>query len=214
MSVVARTGSAGLTGRQKAAVFLITIGSARAAEVLKFRPLFEQGYDLVVASRIAAGASNEEDGRLLKPRKWFVLALGLIASLLWRRRGATVWDVLHGFRGMRRAAFFALPPLESGLSIDLEMVVRAYRKRLGAIEFAAEVHHLLPMELLREDHRERRGPRGPEQVRDPVDRLLESRRPERPVGVDSHVHLRVDHEERRSPAREISHPLPPIRGAP
>ena len=36
MSVVARTGSAGLTGRQKAAVFLITIGSARAAEVLKF----------------------------------------------------------------------------------------------------------------------------------------------------------------------------------
>jgi flagellar motor switch protein FliG len=36
VSVVARTGSAGLTGRQKAAVFLITIGSTRAAEVLKF----------------------------------------------------------------------------------------------------------------------------------------------------------------------------------
>jgi flagellar motor switch protein FliG len=31
-----RTGSRGLTGRQKAAVFLITIGSNRAAEVLKF----------------------------------------------------------------------------------------------------------------------------------------------------------------------------------
>jgi glycosyltransferase involved in cell wall biosynthesis len=110
-------------------------GTIDPAEVLKFRPLFEQGYDLVVASRLAAGAANEEDGRLLKPRKWFVIALGLIASLLWRRRGATVWDVLHGFRGMRPAAFFALPPLESGLSIDLEMVVRAYRKRLSAIEF-------------------------------------------------------------------------------
>jgi flagellar motor switch protein FliG len=36
VSAVARTGSAGLTGRQKAAVFLITIGSSRAADVLKF----------------------------------------------------------------------------------------------------------------------------------------------------------------------------------
>jgi flagellar motor switch protein FliG len=36
VSVVARSGSAGLTGRQKAAVFLITIGTSRAADVLKF----------------------------------------------------------------------------------------------------------------------------------------------------------------------------------
>jgi flagellar motor switch protein FliG len=36
VSAVARSGSAGLTGRQKAAVFLITIGSSRAADVLKF----------------------------------------------------------------------------------------------------------------------------------------------------------------------------------
>jgi flagellar motor switch protein FliG len=36
VSVVARTGATALTGRQKAAVFLITIGTTRAAEVLKF----------------------------------------------------------------------------------------------------------------------------------------------------------------------------------
>lgn len=36
MSVVARSGAAGLTGRQKAAVFLITIGTSRAADILKF----------------------------------------------------------------------------------------------------------------------------------------------------------------------------------
>lgn len=35
MSAIARTGAAALTGRQKAAVFLITIGSTRAAEILK-----------------------------------------------------------------------------------------------------------------------------------------------------------------------------------
>lgn len=36
MSVVARSGAAALTGRQKAAVFLITIGTTRAADILKF----------------------------------------------------------------------------------------------------------------------------------------------------------------------------------
>jgi flagellar motor switch protein FliG len=36
VSVVARSGSGTLTGRQKAAVFLITVGATRAAEVLKF----------------------------------------------------------------------------------------------------------------------------------------------------------------------------------
>ena len=36
MSVVARSGATALTGRQKAAVFLITIGATRAADVLKF----------------------------------------------------------------------------------------------------------------------------------------------------------------------------------
>jgi len=35
VSAIARTGAAALTGRQKAAVFLITIGSTRAAEILK-----------------------------------------------------------------------------------------------------------------------------------------------------------------------------------
>jgi flagellar motor switch protein FliG len=36
VSLVARSGASALTGRQKAAVFLITIGTTRAAEVLKF----------------------------------------------------------------------------------------------------------------------------------------------------------------------------------
>jgi flagellar motor switch protein FliG len=36
VTLVSRSGAAGLTGRQKAAVFLITIGTARAADVLKF----------------------------------------------------------------------------------------------------------------------------------------------------------------------------------
>ena len=111
-------------------------GSIDPAELLRFRPLFAEGYDLIIASRLLKGARNEEDDRLWRPRKWFVRGLGLLAAVLWRRRGHRVQDVLHGFRGMRREAFFAIQPLAEGVSIDLEMVVRAYRAGLRAIEFA------------------------------------------------------------------------------
>jgi len=110
-------------------------GSIDPQAVLQFRALFERGADLVIASRIGAGSHNEEDDRLLKPRKWFVMALGLLASILWRRSGPLAWDVLHGFRGMRKPAFFAIDPLPKGVSIDLEMVARSYKKRLHVATF-------------------------------------------------------------------------------
>jgi hypothetical protein len=69
-------------------------GSIDPKNLLKFRPLFEQGYDLIVASRVIAGSLNEEDNKLFKPRKWFVVILLLVARLLWKREGDTVWDVL------------------------------------------------------------------------------------------------------------------------
>lgn len=110
-------------------------GSVDPSEVLKFRALFEDGADLVVASRIIRGAVNEEDSQLFRPRKWFVQSLSLLTMLLWKREGLMVWDVLHGFRGMRREAFWAIEPLARGVSIDLEMVARAYRKRMKRAEF-------------------------------------------------------------------------------
>ncbi len=110
-------------------------GSIDPSEVAKFRPLFERGFDLVIASRMIHDARNEEDGSLLRPRKWFVLGLGLIAGTIWRRKGPLIWDVLHGFRGMRRDRFAAIEPLSDGLSIDLEMVVRSYRKGYKVVEF-------------------------------------------------------------------------------
>jgi hypothetical protein len=113
-------------------------GSIDPTEVLKFRPLFDAGADLVIASRIGPGARNEEDGRWIQHRKWFVMAVGLLASLLWRRRGPRVWDVLHGFRGMRQTAFEGIAPLPKGVSIDLEMVVRAYKRRLRIASFPVE----------------------------------------------------------------------------
>jgi glycosyltransferase involved in cell wall biosynthesis len=110
-------------------------GSIDPAVLARFRPLFAAGNDLVISRRIGPGAVNEEDGRFLKPRKWFVRVLALITGLLWRRSGVFVRDVLHGTRGMRKEAFFAIDPLEHGLSIDLEMVARAYRAEMRCAEF-------------------------------------------------------------------------------
>jgi hypothetical protein len=113
-------------------------GSIDPTVLCRFRSYFERGYELVVASRLMAGATNEEDHRFFRPRKWFVRALGFAVALLWKREGGTIADVLHGCRGMRREAFFAIDPLHDGVSIDLEMVVGAYRHRFRRIEFPVD----------------------------------------------------------------------------
>jgi len=101
----------------------------------KFRPLFAQGHDLVVASRVIAGSVNEEDNQLFRPRKWFVQGLAVLAAVLWNRGRVRTWDVLHGCRGMRRDAFDKIDLLPRGLSADLEMVVRGYRFGMRQAEF-------------------------------------------------------------------------------
>jgi len=106
-----------------------------AGDVLKFRPLFEMGNGLVVASRQIKGSVNEEDARLWRPRKWAVWSLGVVAAALWKREGYRVRDVLHGFKGWTRTAFEQMHVLDHGLSIDIEMVARAYKLRIKRVEF-------------------------------------------------------------------------------
>jgi len=118
-----------------ALVFFHPKGSVPVSDLGKFRPMFEQGNDLVIASRNIKGAYNEEDGKFLKPRKWFVVCLALLSAALFHREGPLVWDVLHGFRGMTVKGFRKINPSDYGVSIDLEMVSRCYRKRLKRVEF-------------------------------------------------------------------------------
>ncbi|MFK4763510.1 glycosyltransferase family 2 protein [Desulfobaculum sp. SPO524] len=118
-----------------AIVFFHPKGSIDPACVLRFREAFDAGAQLVVASRNAPGGRNEEDDTFFRPRKWFVQGLALAAALVWKREGARIGDVLHGVRGITTAAFWRMGLERSGVSIDLEMVVRAYRMRLPRAEF-------------------------------------------------------------------------------
>ena len=110
-------------------------GSIPVTDTEKFRDFFEQGYDIVVASRMLKESINEEDERLFRPRKWFVLGSGFVAKVLFKHEGNTVLDVLHGFRGFKVDSFRAMNISDMSPSADLEMVCRSYKQRLKRIEF-------------------------------------------------------------------------------
>lgn len=119
----------------EAVVAFFPKGNLPTADLLKFRQLFEAGNQLVVASRQVAGSVNEEDTSLWRPRKWAVRVLAIFAALVWRREGHFVRDVLHGFKGWTKSAFALMKVRDYGSSVDLEMVVRAYKLKLRRTEF-------------------------------------------------------------------------------
>lgn len=110
-------------------------GTVPVENTYKFRRLFEKGYEFIVAGRMGAGAYNEEDDKLLKPRKWFVQGLGFVARILYKREGNTVCDVLHGFRGMTVFAFQKMAVSDFPMSFDIETCCRAYKFKIRRIEF-------------------------------------------------------------------------------
>ena len=116
-------------------VFFHPKGTIPVEDTYKFRSFYEQGYEFVVGSRMMKGAHNEEDDKFLKPRKWFVLGLGLLSAILFKREGNFVWDVLHGFRGMTMESFKRLNISDYDKSIDIEMVNRSYKFKTKRIEF-------------------------------------------------------------------------------
>jgi glycosyltransferase involved in cell wall biosynthesis len=121
-----------------AVVVFLPKGTVPPEHVLRFRLLFEAGNHLVVASRNIHDGRNEEDGQLLRPRKWLVLALSWAVAAMWWREGYRVRDVLHGFKGFTVDGFRRMAPSDLGLSIDVELVVRSYRLRLQRCEFPTQ----------------------------------------------------------------------------
>jgi len=96
--------------------------------------------ELVIASRNIRGARNEEDARIIKVRKWGVMLLSVFAAILWRREGVWIRDVLHGVKGFSPDAFRRMRISETGVTVDLEMTIRAYRLRIQRKEIPVIEH--------------------------------------------------------------------------
>lgn len=121
--------------KTEAIIFFHPKGTIPIGDTLKFRKYFEKGYQLVIASRLIRGGKNEEDQMFLKPRKWFVLILATVTKVLWKREGNTIFDVLHGFRGITLSLFRTLQLKDSDLTVDIAGVIKSYKLKQKRIEF-------------------------------------------------------------------------------
>ncbi|HVW66375.1 MAG TPA: glycosyltransferase family 2 protein [Candidatus Peribacteraceae bacterium] len=118
-----------------ALIFFSPDGNESPADIPNFRPLLEQGYDMVIASRMMRGAHNEEDDQFLKPRKWANNIFNLLANLFFRRSGPWITDSINGFRAVTRDAFEKLKPDGAGYTIEYQTTIRAFKHRMRLAEF-------------------------------------------------------------------------------
>src|SRR6266571_2182669 len=116
-------------------VFFSPDGNEDVRDLPKFKPLLQDGADLVIASRMVRGAVNEEDIHFLKPRKWANNTLNLLANVLFRKVGPFVSDSINGYRAITRRAAQELKLDALDYTIEYQMTIRALKQRMAIVEF-------------------------------------------------------------------------------
>jgi len=117
-----------------ALIFFSPDGNETPADILKFRPLLEQGNDMVIASRMMKGAYNEEDDLTFRWRKWANLTFGWFANISFNKK-TWVTDTINGFRAIKKDAFEKIKPDGHGYTIEYQMSIRAMKAKLKIAEF-------------------------------------------------------------------------------
>lgn len=110
-------------------------GNEDPADIPKlFEKLEAGGYDLVVASRMCAGAHNEEDEEAIPLRKWVNQAFTFLANVIWNR-GPYVTDTINGFRAVRADSLRRCACRVDGFVIEYLMSMRMMKlgMRIGEI---------------------------------------------------------------------------------
>lgn len=132
-------GDAYLTAFEKidadAYLFFSPDGNEASTDLSKFKPLLENGADLVIASRMMKGAVNEEDRNIFKWRKWTNLAFNLLANVVFRKRGSYITDSINGYRAITKTAVEQLKLDAQFYTIEYQMTIRAMAQGLNIQEF-------------------------------------------------------------------------------
>lgn len=116
-------------------VFFSPDGNEDPKDLPKFKEYFDDDCDMVIASRMMKGAYNEEDDKILKWRKWANNAFNLLANIFFRRIGPYVTDSINGYRAITKEAFKKVQPDGKGYTIEYQMTIRAFKKKLKIVEF-------------------------------------------------------------------------------
>lgn len=116
-------------------IFFSPDGNENPEDLGKFRPLFDDGAELIIASRMMSGSVNEEDGQFFKWRKWANLAFNFFANFLFRKKGPYITDSINGYRGITKRAAIELKLSAFDYTIEYQMTMRALKKSMNVVEF-------------------------------------------------------------------------------
>ena len=118
-----------------ALVFLSTDGNEDPTDLPKFIEELHKGFELVIASRMMAGAFNEEDISFFRPRKW---ANKIFARLAWTLHGKSakrISDPINGYRAIRADSWKAMNISAEAFDVEFQSSIRAYQLGIRYIEF-------------------------------------------------------------------------------
>ncbi|RYZ93483.1 MAG: glycosyltransferase family 2 protein [Proteobacteria bacterium] len=117
-------------------IFFSPDGNEDPKDLPKFRRFLEAGADIVIASRMMAGAVNEEDAQVFKWRKWANNAFNLFVNIFFRRNGPYITDTINGYRAITKAAALSLDLDAVDYTIEYQMSIRGLNDGLKIVEFA------------------------------------------------------------------------------
>lgn len=116
-------------------IFFSPDGNEDVKDLPKFKDLLQQGADIVIASRMMAGAFNEEDHQFFKFRKWANNAFNWLANFFFRKSGPYITDSINGYRAITRKAAHLLQLDSLDYTIEYQMTIRALKAGLNIAEF-------------------------------------------------------------------------------
>jgi glycosyltransferase involved in cell wall biosynthesis len=117
-----------------ALIFFSPDGNEDPADVINFKHFLDEGYDLVIATRMVKGARNEEDHLFFPWRKWVNKGFTVIANCIWNR-GSYVTDTINGYRAITKDSWEKILPDGAGYTIEYQSSIRAFKKNLKIKEF-------------------------------------------------------------------------------
>jgi hypothetical protein len=122
--------------KEDALIFFHPDGNMDPKDITTFAKMLKKGHEFIVATRMTANAQNEEDDKLFKPRKWFCQALGLIANIIWSKKGNKTTDITQGYRAITKNAYKKMKiNIPSAVAPDFEQIIKALKYNIAISEF-------------------------------------------------------------------------------